>query len=77
MLLSHLVFMVCGMRNDSVTIDCDTCVMQHTPACADCVVTYLCDREVEQAVVIQIEDLRAMRALADAGLVPGLRHELR
>ncbi len=65
------------MRNDSVTIDCDTCVMQHTPACDDCVVTYLCEREVEQAVVIQIEDLRAMRALADAGLVPGLRHEVR
>lgn len=60
-----------------VIIDCDTCVMQHTPTCDDCVVTYLCEREVEQAVVIQIEDLRAMRALARAGLVPGLRHEAR
>lgn len=65
------------MSNDSVTIDCDTCVMQHTAACDDCVVTYLCEREPEQAVIIQIEDLRAMRALADAGLVPGLRHEVR
>jgi len=49
--------------------------MQHTPACSDCVVTYLCDREPEQAVVIDIADLRAMRMLADAGLVPELRHQ--
>jgi hypothetical protein len=60
----------------SVTIDCDTCVMQHTPACSDCVVTYLCEREPERAVVIDIADLRAMRALAEAGLVPKLRHEV-
>jgi hypothetical protein len=64
-------------NNDSVTIDCDTCVMQHTPACGDCVVTYLCERPVEQAVVIDMADFRAMRALAEAGLVPELRHESR
>jgi len=75
--MSHHVSKLCDMSIESVTIDCDTCVMQHTPACGDCVVTYLCEREVEQAVVIQIEDLRAMRALADAGLVPTLRHEVR
>jgi hypothetical protein len=62
--------------SNSVTIDCDTCVMQHTPACSDCVVTYLCEREAEQAVVIDIADLRTMRALAEAGLVPELRHEV-
>ncbi len=68
-------------NNDSVTIDCDTCVMQHTPACSDCVVTYLCGRvdeeAVEQAVVISLDDFRAMRALAEVGLVPELRHEQR
>ena len=63
------------MNSDSVVIDCDTCVMHATDACHDCVVTYLCDREPEQAVVIDIADLRAMRALADAGLVPRLRHQ--
>ena len=57
-----------------VVIDCDECVMQATDACDDCVVTYLCDREPDTAVVIDIADLRAMRALADAGLVPELRH---
>jgi len=73
--VSQLVSKVLHMSN-SVTIDCDTCVMQHTPACSDCVVTYLCEREAEQAVVIDIADLRAMRALAEAGLVPELRHEV-
>jgi hypothetical protein len=62
-------------NHDSVTIDCDTCVMQHTAACDDCVVTYLCERPVEQAVVIDMADFKAMRALAEAGLVPKLRHE--
>jgi len=69
-------------NHDSVTIDCDTCVMQDTPACADCVVTYLCDNEASQhphesAVIISLDDFRAMRALADVGLVPELRHEQR
>lgn len=68
-------------NNDSVTIDCDTCVMQDTSACSDCVVTYLCgpinEETVEQAVVISLDDFRAMRALAEVGLVPELRHERR
>ena len=60
---------------DSITIDCDTCIMKSTPTCGDCIVTYICDREVEQAVVVNLADFRAMKALAEAGLVPDLRHE--
>ena len=60
---------------DSITIDCDTCVMKATPTCNDCIVTYICDREVEQAVVVNLADYRAMKALAEAGLVPELRHQ--
>ncbi len=55
-------------------VDCDTCVMQHTDACGDCLVTYLCRPEPHGAVVITIEELRAMRTLAQGGLVPELRH---
>lgn len=62
------------MNTDTTTIDCDSCIMQHTPVCDDCVVTFLCDRDVTEAVVVEISDLRAMRLLADAGLVPELRH---
>ncbi len=60
---------------ESVTIDCDTCVMKDTAACTDCVVTYICERQAQQAVVVNLADFRAMKALAEAGLVPNLRHQ--
>lgn len=56
------------------TIDCDECVMQGTEVCDDCVVTFLCGREPGEAVVVDVQEARAMRLLAGAGLVPGLRH---
>jgi len=52
-----------------IEVDCDTCVMRATDACGDCLVTYICDREPDEAVIITIEELRAMRTLSDAGLV--------
>ena len=63
-------------NSDSLIIDCDTCVMQATDACDDCIVTYLCERPAEQSVVISMADFKAMRALADVGLVPDLKHEI-
>jgi hypothetical protein len=58
-------------------ISCDECVMQGTAACDDCVVTFLCDREPGEAVIIDVEEERALRLLADAGLAPTLRHRRR
>ena len=58
----------------SITIDCDSCAMQHTPVCDDCVVSFVCSREPDEAVVIDLDELRAMRMLGEAGLVPRLRH---
>jgi len=60
-----------------LTIDCDECAMQHTETCADCVVTFLCSREPDEAVVIQVGEVRALRMLADSGLTPPLRHRRR
>jgi hypothetical protein len=57
-----------------LTIDCDRCVMQHTTACDDCVVTFVVDREPGEALVIDAAEERAVRLLARAGLVPRLRH---
>jgi hypothetical protein len=51
--------------------------MQHTDACDDCIVTFLCDREPRDAVVVDVSEARALRVLADAGLVPSLRHRRR
>ena len=58
----------------TLTVSCDDCVMQGTPTCADCVVTFICGREPHDAIVIDAAEARAVRLLARAGLVPGLRH---
>jgi hypothetical protein len=49
--------------------------MQHTSVCDDCVVTFIVGREPGDAVIIDVEEERAVRLLARAGLVPDLRHE--
>jgi hypothetical protein len=58
----------------SLTIDCDRCVMQGTDACSDCVVSFICDREPDDAVVFDVAEERALRLLGRSGLVPPLRH---
>ena len=57
----------------NLTIDCDSCVMRGTQACDDCVVTFICDRS-ERALVFDVPEERALRALSRNGLVPPLRH---
>jgi hypothetical protein len=58
-----------------MVIDCHDCRMQHTAACADCVVSFIVGREPGDAVVIDVAEARAVRVLARAGLVPELRHQ--
>ena len=48
--------------------------MQNTDHCADCIVTFVCGREPDDALVIDAEEARAFRLLIGAGLVPELRH---
>ena len=59
---------------EPLTIDCDTCPMRETPACDDCVVTFICNREPDEAVIIDAAEERAVRLLIRSGLVPTLRH---
>jgi len=59
---------------DTITIDCASCVMRDTPTCEDCVVTFLCDREPTDAVLLDLTERQALRRLAQAGLAPRLRH---
>ena len=61
----------------SLTINCEDCRTRDTAACGDCVVTFLCDREPGDAVVIDVAEERAVRLLHEAGLVPPLRHRAR
>ena len=62
------------MRDDTLVIDCGTCSEHGTKTCDDCVVTFLCGRDPEDAVVVDLAEFRAIRMLGDAGLVPPLRH---
>lgn len=66
-----------GSMAKRITIDCDDCTMQHTTACDDCVVSFVCGREPHEALVIDAAEARAVRMLAAAGLVPALRHRRR
>lgn len=62
---------------DVLTIDCGECSLEGTSACGECVVTFLCGREPDEAVVIDVAEVRAVRLLSQAGLVPELRHRRR
>ena len=57
-----------------LVIDCDDCIGPSIGACEDCVVTFLCERDPDDAIVIDVAEERALRLLADADLVPRLRH---
>ena len=60
--------------SDPLVIDCQDCIGPSVGACDDCVVTFLCERDPDDAVVIDVNEARALRMLADAELVPRLRH---
>lgn len=55
-------------------ISCDTCVMKDTDACGDCMMSVLCEAPTDGAVILNLQELRDIRLLAQAGLVPTLRH---
>ncbi len=59
----------------SMTIDCGTCSHRQTSRCDECVVTFIVEREPNEAVVIDVAEFTALRRLQSAGLVPDLRHE--
>ncbi len=58
----------------TISISCDDCELQGSSACEDCLVSFVLGREPDDAVVVDVEEARAMRMLSRAGLVPGLRH---
>jgi hypothetical protein len=59
---------------DVLSISCDDCVMRASAACDDCVVSFFCEDLGAKAVVLDLEEQRTLRMLANAGLVPTLRH---
>jgi hypothetical protein len=61
----------------TLTITCDDCSMKDTATCQDCVVTFICGRQPDDALIIDVAEARAVRMLSRAGLVPDLRHRPR
>lgn len=59
---------------EAFTIDCADCCHRRTAVCDDCVVSFIVDRQPDDAVVVDAEEARAVRLLEQAGLVPGVRH---
>lgn len=60
---------------ESLRISCDDCSMRHTDACEDCLVTFICSRDAGDAVVLDLDEHRALRRLTASGLVPDVRHQ--
>jgi hypothetical protein len=55
-------------------ISCDTCVMQHSEHCKDCVVqAVVAPSPRKGAIVVDVDEERALRSLAGAGLIPEIR----
>ena len=71
---ANMVPMASDTPDAHLIIDCDTCTRQGTTTCEDCVVTFLCERPPDQAVIVDLDEYRALRLLGEAGLVPPLRH---
>ncbi len=57
------------------SISCDDCVMVYTQVCDGCVVSFICDREPDDAVIVDAAQERAIRALGAVGLLPPLLHQ--
>ena len=53
-------------------IDCDACVMQHTDACDDCVVTAILEPE-RGPLIFDGDEVVAITLLQDVGLLPATR----
>ena len=56
-----------------MVISCDDCVMQHSTACAECVVTHVLGADTN-GVVFDVAAERVVRLLVRAGMVPALKH---
>jgi hypothetical protein len=59
---------------DTLIIACDDCRMQHTPVCEGCVVSFICDRDPGDVLVVDRAEVRAFQLLGRSGLLPPLRH---
>ena len=65
------------MAETTLSVSCNDCEFDGTDTCNDCVVSFLLNREPEDAIVFDASVARAVRLLNGVGLVPELRHRRR
>ena len=63
----------------SLIISCDSCCMRATATCADCIVTHVLspattESASSESVDLDDEEMRVVRLLVRAGMMPTLRH---
>ena len=58
----------------TLIISCDSCCMQGTATCADCVVTHVLSPAAVETVALDDDEVRVVRLLVRAGMMPTLRH---
>ena len=58
----------------SLIISCDSCCMRATATCADCIVTHVLSPAEPESVAFDDEEMRVVRLLVRAGMMPTLRH---
>ncbi len=56
-----------------VVISCSVCSLQHSSACADCIVTFVCGT----AVAFAAAEADALAMFQEVGLLPGSQHDVR
>jgi hypothetical protein len=62
-----------GDQSAALTIDCEACPERRgKDHCDECIVAFLLDRP-PGAIVFDVAEERALRALRDGGLLPGVR----
>ena len=64
----------------SLSISCDSCSMQSTAACDDCLVTFLfsdaAQAEPDESLVLDLDQARVVKLFGNAGLVPDLKYRV-
>jgi hypothetical protein len=61
----------------SLSISCSDCTMHSTPACADCVVTFVLGADaVDHELELDVDQERVVQLFSRAGLVPLLKFHI-
>ena len=65
------------MRRMSLSISCSDCTMHNTPACDDCVVTFVLGADTDGVELdLDVDQERVVQLFSRAGLVPLLKFHI-